>query len=65
MAKRKKQVDEITIKYCRLGKEKAYGIADHSTNTIEIDSRIIGKKLPKSAILYSNSFYAFYGHTLD
>ena len=44
MAKRKKQVDEITIIYRRLGKEKAYGIADHSTNTIEIDSRIIGKK---------------------
>lgn len=45
MAKQKsKKVDEVTIIYRKLGKEKAYGIANHHTNTIEIDSRIVGKK---------------------
>ena len=45
MAKRKsKNIEQVTIVYRKLGKEKAYGIANHHTGTIEIDSRIVGKK---------------------
>jgi hypothetical protein len=40
----RKKVVTFNIVYRKLGKEKAYGIADHNTNTLEIDSRLIGKK---------------------